>query len=68
MNWMSIQFLFIVAQMFYLDTQAIDFVPAFLQADLDIPVYMELLTGMDLEGRGKNSSHYICVCLNPYMV
>ena len=58
-NWISIRFLLIIAQILDLDTQAIDFVLAFPQADLDVPVYMELPAGMDLEGQGENSSHYI---------
>ena len=32
---------------------------AFPQDDPDVPVYMELTSGMDLEGHGKNSSKYL---------
>ena len=59
MNWISIRFLLIVAQILDLDTQAIDFVLAFPRADLDVPVYMELPAGMDLEEQGENSSRYM---------
>ena len=59
MNWISIRFLLIIAQLLDLDTQAIDFVLDFPRADLDVPVYMELPAGMDLEGQGEHSSHYI---------
>ena len=46
----------IVAQVLELDTKAIDFVLYFSQAKLEVPVYMELPAGMDLEGHGKDSS------------
>ena len=49
----------IVAQVLELDTQAIDFVLAFPQAELEVPVYMELHAGMDLAGHGKESSKYL---------
>ena len=45
----------IVAQVLELDTQAIDFVLAFPQAKLEVPVYMELPAGMDLADHGKDS-------------
>ena len=49
----SVRFLVIVAQVLKLDTKAIDFVIAFPQADIYVPVYMELPAGMDLAGNGK---------------
>ena len=49
----------IVAQVLQLDTQAIDFVLAFPQAKLEVPVYMELPAGMDLAGHGRDNSKYI---------
>ena len=49
----------IFAQIIKLDTKAIDFVLAFPQADLDVPVSMELPAGMDLAGHGKDSSKYL---------
>ena len=58
-NWISVCFLMIVAQVLKLDTQAIDFVLAFPQAELEVPVYMELPAGMDLAGHGKDSSEYL---------
>ena len=54
-NWISVRFLMIVLQILKLDTKAIDFVPVFPQYDLDVPVYMELPSGMYLEGHGKYS-------------
>ena len=47
------------AELLHLDTNAINCVLAFPQADLDLPVYTELSTGMDLQGKGKASSHYV---------
>ena len=59
MNWISVQFIMIVAQIIKLDKEAIDFVLAFTQAELDVPFYMELKSGMGLEGHGKDSSKYL---------
>ena len=59
MNWISVRFLIIVAQVLKLDTQAIYFVLAFPQAELEVPVYMELPADMDLGGHGKDSSKYL---------
>ena len=50
MNWISVRFLVIVAQILKLDTKSIYFVLSFTQADLDVPVYMELLADTDLAG------------------
>ena len=58
-NWISVRFLMIVAHIFKLDTKAIDFVLAFTQTNLDVPVYMELPSGMYLAGHGKDISEYL---------
>ena len=58
-NCISAHFLMIVAQVLELDTQAIDFILAFPQAELEVPVYMELTEGMELVGHGKDSSKYL---------
>ena len=59
-NWISIRFLLVVAEILMLNTQAIDFVLVFpQQADLGVPVYMELPAGMVLEGKNKSSSTYV---------
>ena len=42
-----------------MNTQAIDFTLAFPQADLEVPVYMELPAGMELEDGTDTSSRYI---------
>ena len=39
-NWISVCFLMIVAQVLEIDTQAIDFVLAFPQAELEVPISM----------------------------
>ena len=58
-NWISVHFIMIFAQVLKLDTQAIDFVLLLPQAKLEVPVYMELTAGMDLAGHGKDSSKYL---------
>ncbi len=47
---MSVRFLLTVAKIHGLDTKAIDFVLAFPQATLDVPVFMEIPAGMMLHG------------------
>ena len=59
MNCISVSFLMIFAQSLELDTQAIDFVLAVTQAELEVPVYMELPEGTELAGHGKDSSKYL---------
>ena len=66
-NWISIIILLIVEQILDLNTQAIDFVLAFSQADRGVPVYMELPASMDLEGEGETALIVFCVSLNPFM-
>ena len=58
-NWISVRFLMIVAQILNLDKKAIDFLFVFTQSDLDVPVYMGLPAGMYLAGHGKDSSKYL---------
>ena len=59
-NWISVRFLLIIAEILQLETQAIDFVLAFPQADLDVPVYMELPAGMNIPNNlGHGSGYYV---------
>ena len=58
-NWISVRFLVIIAQVLELDSKAIDCLLAFPQVNLDTPVYMELPAGMELAGCGKDSSEYL---------
>src|SRR6056300_1305894 len=64
-NWISVRFLLAVAEIMQLETQAIDFVLAFPQADLDLPVYMELPAGMELPGQ-SSSGHLLLLKKNLY--
>ena len=59
MNWIGVRFLLTVAQVLKLNTQAIDFILAFLQADIEVPVYMELPAGMDLANRSGSINQYV---------
>ncbi len=45
-TWASVQLLLIVAKIHCLESKSIDFVLAFPQADLDVPVYIELPAGV----------------------
>ena len=49
-NWISIRFLLVLGEIVGLESQTIDFVLAFPQADLDVPVHMELPLGMEIPG------------------
>jgi hypothetical protein len=46
-NWASVQLILAIAKIHGLSSKSIDFVLAFPQADLKIPVYMELLISFD---------------------
>ena len=50
-NWISVRFLLILSELAGLESRTIDFVLAFPQADLDVPVYMELPIGMEVPGQ-----------------
>ena len=56
-NWASVRSLLAISHIHQLKSKSIDFVLAFPQADLDVPVYMELPIGfepLDLEGDQKS--------------
>ena len=46
-NWASVRLILAVAKIHSLSSESIDFVLAFPRADLEIPVYMELLIGFN---------------------
>ena len=46
-NWASVRILLAAAKIHGLSSKSIDFVLAFPQADLDVPVFMELPLGFD---------------------
>ncbi len=55
-NWISVRFLLIISELAGLETQALDFVLAFPQADLDVPVFMEIPPGIDVcDGANKRA-------------
>ena len=53
-NWVSVIFILIISQLAGLDTQALVFVFAIPQAELDVPVYMKLPPGIDVANRSKD--------------
>jgi hypothetical protein len=57
-NWISVRFLLIISQLAGLETQALDFVLAFPQADLDVPVFMKLPPGIDV-GKDAQKDAYV---------
>ncbi len=57
MNWTSVRILLAVAKIHGLSSKSIDFVLAFPQADLEVPVHMELLLGFDAP---DNESQKFC--------
>ena len=61
-NWISVRFLLTLSEIVGLESRTIDFVLAFPQADLDVPVYMELPIGMDVPGfEDSRKSHVLCL-------
>ena len=57
-DWMAIRLLLVLAEVHGLETRSIDFVLAFPQADLDVAVFMELPTGMDIDGDPESHKKY----------
>jgi hypothetical protein len=57
-NWASVQLILAIAKIHGLLSKSIDFVLAFPQADLEIPVYMELPIGFDAP-EGENCTSYV---------
>ena len=58
-NWISVRFLLVIAQIIGLETKALDFVLAFPQADLDTPVFMEIPIGVSVEGIHQNKKYVL---------
>ena len=52
-KWVSFRFLLIISQISGLETQALYFVLALPQANLDVPVYMNIPPGIDIENGSK---------------
>ncbi len=57
-NWASVRILLAVAKIHCLPSRSIDFVLAFSQADLEVPVYMELQLGFDAPDN-ENRKFYV---------
>ena len=51
--WASVRLILIITMISGLPTRSVDFVLAFPQADVDVPVYMELPVGFDLDNGNK---------------
>ena len=58
-NWISVRFLLILSKLAGLEIRTIDLVLAFPQADLDVPVYMELPIGMEVPGSEEYNKLYV---------
>jgi hypothetical protein len=59
-TWASVRLLLIVAKIHGLQSKSIDFILAFPQADLDVPVYMELPTGVNpVDVTDENRRRYV---------
>jgi hypothetical protein len=54
-----IRFLLVLSEIVGLESKALDFVLAFPQADLDVPVYMELPAGMEIAGAKHEKQHVL---------
>ena len=62
-SWASVRFLLIVAKIHKLESKSIDFILAFPQADLDVPVYMELPPGIIPTDEVDENRHKYCLAL-----
>jgi hypothetical protein len=58
-NWISVRFLLIICQISCLESQALDFVLAFPQADLDTSVFMEIPIGISVDGIEQNRKYVL---------
>ena len=58
-NWINIRFLLILSEIVGLESQAINFVLCISQAELDVPVYMELPVGMEVERTVGDQRQYV---------
>ena len=49
-NWISVRFFLTIFYMYKLESESIDFVLAFPQAELEVDFYMEIHQGMEVAG------------------
>ena len=66
-NWISVCLLLILSEIVGLKSQAIDFVLVFPQADLEVPLYMELPVGMVVAGSSASSKKHVLRLKKIYM-
>jgi hypothetical protein len=59
-DWAGVCFLLAVAKNHDIPLKSIDFVLAFPHADLEVPVYMELLLGFDAPQNGSDKLYVLC--------
>jgi hypothetical protein len=57
-NWVSVRILLAITKIHGLSSRSIDFVLAFPQVDLEIPVYIELPLGFDAPNQ-ESQKHYV---------
>ena len=57
-NWISVRFLFVLSELIGLESKAIDFVLAFPQSELNVPVYMEIPIGREVIGSDGKRKHH----------
>jgi hypothetical protein len=60
-NWANVRLLLAVTKIHGLSSKSIDFVLAFPQADLEVPVYMELPLGFDASNNGNRKLYVLCL-------
>ena len=60
-NWASVRLLLAISKIHNLPSRSIVFVLAFPQADLEIPVYMELPMGFQNESDGNRKKYVLCL-------
>ena len=65
-NWINIRFLLVFLEIVGIESKEIDFDLAFPQADLDVPVYMEIPMGMELPNSEYKREYVLLLKKNLY--
>ena len=63
-NWISVRLLLTICHLYKLESESIDFVLAFPQAELEVDIYMEIPQGVEVEG--GNESQVLKLIKNLY--
>ena len=58
-NWISVRFLLVLSEIVGLESKTINFVLAFPQTELDVPVFMELPIGMEVTGSKEDHKAHV---------